>query len=299
MTSTLARVSLTALLLVAAAPATAAASDGKDALDLVPDWAGSIVVLNAEHMRRSSLFDDMMGLVENAGGMRADAQLLRDAGFDLRRDLQTVVLASQPDDPSNSLLLVQGRIDTGKLLARAVKKGGVRRTHGKQTYVEVSKGNLSIAEMAGYLVVATSPRRLEAVIDVHLGARKSARDNRRLMSLVDKTDKGGDLWLVVGIDARKRGKDDEPLHDLKTVTASLDVVRGLRMQVRLYAGSDQGATDLASYLGQLGEQSDDRPGLAGLLGKLSIKRSGRRVDASMKLSASELDSLSRKLLAAN
>ena len=299
MTSILARVSLAALLFAAAAPATARASDGKDALDLVPDRAGSIVVLNAEHMRRSSLFGDLMTLVESSGGMRADAQLLRDAGFDLRRDLQTVVLASQPDDPSTALLLVQGRIDSGKLFGRAVKRGGVRRTHRKQTYVEVSKGKLSIAELAGYLVFATSPRQLEAVIDVHLGARKSARENRRLMSLVDKTDASGDLWMVVGMDARKRGGDDGALHDLKTVTASLDVVRGLRMQVRLFAGSDQGATDLASYLAQLGEQSDDRPGLAGLLGKLAIKRSGRRVDASMKLSASELDSLSRKLLAAN
>jgi hypothetical protein len=297
MTPTLARISLAALLFAAAAPATARASDGKDALDLVPDWAGSVVVLNAEHMRRSSLFDDVMSLVENAGGMRADAALLRDAGFDLRRDLQTVVLASQPDDPTKSLLLVQGRIDTDKLLGRAVKKGGARRTYHKQTYVEVSKGKLSIAELGDYLVIAPSPRHLEAVIDVQQGKRASVRRNRALMSLVDRTDQGGDLWMVVGVD-RKKGGDEEALHDLRTVTASLDVVRGLRMQVRLYAGSDQGATDLARYLAQLGQQSDDRPGLAGLLGKLSIKRIGRRVDASMKLTASELDSLSRKLLAA-
>src|SRR5688500_7102971 len=93
-----ASISLAAVLLAAAAPATAGASDGRAALELVPDWAGSIVVLNAEHMRRSSMFDDLMTLVEKSGAMRADARLLRDAGFDLRRDLKTVVLASQPED---------------------------------------------------------------------------------------------------------------------------------------------------------------------------------------------------------
>lgn len=294
-----ARVSLAAVLLAAAAPATAAASDGRAALELVPDWAGSIVVLNAEHMRRSSLFDDLMSLIEKSGAMRADAKLLRDAGFDLRRDLRTVVLASQPGDPGNALLLVQGRIDAGRLLGKAIENGGARRTHRTQTYVEVSRGKLSIAELGGYLVIAPSPRHMKEIIDVHRGKGRSARDNRRLMSMVKRTDSDGDLWMVVGLAARKGGGENAGLADLKTVTASLDVASGLRMQVRLYAGSDQGATDLASYLGQLGEQTADHPDLAGLFGKLSVKRTGSRVDASMKLTASELSSLTRKLLAAN
>lgn len=294
-----ARVSLAAVLLAAAAPATAAASDGRAALELVPDWAGSIVVLNAEHMRRSSMFDDLMTLVEKSGAMRADAKLLRDAGFDLRRDLRTVVLASQPGDAGNALLLVEGRTDAGKLLGKAVQNGGARRTHRAQTYVEVSRGKLSIAEMGGYLVIAPSPRHMKAVIDVHTGNGRSARDNRRLMSLVKKTDSDGDLWMVIGLAPRKGEGAGERLADLKTVTASLDVASGLRMQMRLYAASDKGATDVASYLGQLVEQSADHPDLGGLFGKLSVKRSGSRVDASMKLSASELSSLTKKLLAAN
>ena len=294
----LARISLAALLLAAAAPATAAASDGRAALDLVPDWTGTIVVLNAEHMRRSSLFDDLMTLMEKSSGMRADVRLLRDAGLDLRRDLDTVVLASQPGDPGNALLLVQGRIDARALMARAVERGGKRRTHRTQPYVEVARGKLSIGELAGYVIIAPSPQLLEAAIDVQRGARRSARRNRRLMSLVDRTDAGGDLWMVVGVTAGKRPGAGEPLADLETVTASLDVARGLRMQVQLYAASAGGAADVAGYLGQLSEQAADHANLAGLFGKLAIKRSGRRVDASMKLSAAELDKLTRRLLAA-
>lgn len=293
-----ASISLAAVLLAAAAPATAGASDGRAALELVPDWAGSIVVLNAEHMRQSSMFDDLMTLVEKSGAMRADAKLLRDAGFDLRRDLKTVVLASQPEDPGNALLLVEGRTDTGKLFGKAVQNGGARRTHRAQTYVEVSRGKLSIAQIDGYLVIAPSPRHMKAVIDVHRGKSRSARDNRRLMALVQKTDSAGDLWMVLGLAPRKTGGENAGLADLKTITASFDVARGLDMQVRLYAASAQGATEVASYLGQLAEQTADHPDLAGLFAKLAVKRSGSRVDASMKLSAGELTSLTRKLLAA-
>lgn len=293
----IARISLAAVLLAAAAPATAAASDGRAALDLVPDWAGSIVVLNAEHMRRSSLFDDLMTLVEKSGGMRADAQLLREAGFDLRRDLRTIVLASQPGDAGNALLLVEGRTDAGKLLARAVEKGGARRTHRAQTYVEVSRGKLSIAQLEGYLVIAPSPKHMKAVIDVHQGSRRAASENRRLMSLVKRTDAGGDLWMVLGV-APGAGAERGALADLETVTASLDVARGLDMEVRLYAASAKGASEVASYLARLGSETADHPDLAGLFSRLSVKRSGSRVDASMKLSAGELSSLTRKLLAA-
>ena len=293
-----ARVSLAAVLLAAAAPATAGASDGRAALELVPDWAGSIVVLNAEHMRRSSMFDDLMTLVEKSSAMRGDAKLLRDAGFDLRRDLKTVVLASQPGDPGNALLLVEGRTDTGKLFGKAVANGGVRRTHRAQTYVEVSRGKLSMADLGDYLVIAPSPRHMKAVIDVHRGKGRAASDNRQLMSLVQKTDSKGDLWMVLGLAARKAGGDSAGVADLKTITASVDVAKGLDMQVRLYAASAQGATEVASYLGQLGEQTADHPDLAALFGKLAVKRSGSRVDASMKLSAGELTSLTRKLLAA-
>jgi hypothetical protein len=297
----IARLSLAAVLLAAAAPATAAASDGRAALELVPDWAGTIVVLDAEHMRRSALFDDIMTLVEKSSAMRADARLLRDAGFDLRHDLRTVVLASQPDDPANALLLVEGRIDAGKLMSRAVKSGGARRSHRGVTYVEVSRGALSIAEVAGYLVIAPSPRHMKAVVDVQQGSRKSARQNRKLMSLVDRTGSGGDLWMVVGISQRKRaeGGANQALAELKTVTASLDAARGLKMQVRLYAASAQGAAEVASYLEQLSEQSADHPDVMGLFAKLAVKRNGTRVDASLKLSTSEMDSLTRKLLAAN
>lgn len=295
----IARISLAAVLLAAAAPATAAASDGRAALDLVPDWAGSIVVLNAEHMRRSSLFDDLMTVVEKSSAMRADARLLRDAGFDLRRDLRTVVLASQPEDPGNALLLVEGRIDVRKLMSRAVERGGARRTHRGVSWVEVSRGKLSIAELAGYLVIAPSPRHLKAVVDVQRGGRRSARENRKLMALVDRTGSGGDLWMVLGIAPRKRDGDDQALADLETVTASLDAASGLHMQVRLYAASAAGAAEVASYLGQLSEQSVDHPEVAGFFAKLTVKRSGARVDASMKLTASEMDSLTRRLLAAN
>ncbi|HEY8144541.1 MAG TPA: hypothetical protein VIG06_17790 [Kofleriaceae bacterium] len=297
----IARLSLAAVLLAAAAPATAAASDGRAALELVPDWAGTIVVLDAEHMRRSALFDDIMTLVEKSSAMRADARLLRDAGFDLRRDLRTVVLASQPDDPGNALLLVEGRIDVTKLMSRAVKNGGARRNHRGVAYVEVSRGKLSIAELAGYLVIAPSPRHMKAVVDVHQGSRKSAKQNRKLMSLVDRTGSDGDLWMVIGISQRKRSGDgaNQALAELKTVTASLDAARGLHMQVRLYAASAQGAAEVASYLEQLSEQSADHPDVAGLFAKLAVKRNGTRVDASLKLSTAEMDSLTRKLLAAN
>jgi hypothetical protein len=118
------------------------------------------------------------------------------------------------------------------------------------------------------------------------------------MSLVKKTDTDGDVWMVVGVAPRKGVDENAALSDLKTVTASLDVAKGLHMQMRLYAASDQGAAEVASYLGQLGEQSADHPDLAGLFDKLLVKRSGSRVDASMKLSAGELASLTRKLLAA-
>ena len=174
----------------------------------------------------------------------------------------------------------------------------MRRSHRAQTYVEVSRGKLSIAEIGGYLVIAPSPRQIKAVIDVHRGKGRSMRDNRRLMSLVQRTDADGDLWMVLGLASRKGGSANAGLADLKTVTASLDVASGLHMQMHLYAGSDQGATDVAGYLAQLAEQSADHPDLAALFGKLTVKRTGSRVAASMKLSASELTSLTRKLLAA-
>ncbi|HEU5057603.1 MAG TPA: hypothetical protein VFU21_13810, partial [Kofleriaceae bacterium] len=237
-------------------------------------------------------------LVEKSGVLGADAQVLSDAGFDLRRDLRTVVLASQPGVPGNALLLIESRSDTGALLGRAVKTGGARRTHRAQTYVEVSRGKLSIAEIAGYLVIAPSPAHMKAVIDVHAGKSRSARNNKKLMALVDRTDSDGDLWMVVGVAPRKGVDESAALSDLKTVTASLDVARGLSMQMRLYAASPKGATEVASYLAQLGEQTGDHPEMARLFDKLSVKRSGTRVDASMKLSAAELSSLTRKLLAA-
>ncbi len=122
--------SLFALLALAAAPSARGARRAEDPLSLVPPGAASVAVVHLDRLRSSPL---SAKLFTDADHMTADgdaARFLAEANLNPKRDVDTVVISSQPAEMGNTpvLALFFGRFDPARLTAAAEERGAQRRS---------------------------------------------------------------------------------------------------------------------------------------------------------------------------
>ena len=279
-----------AALVLAGGPGFARAADGRDALVLAPRGANAVLVANIDHFRRSPLFGDLMGMLENADAVKAKADVLRDAGFDLRKDLSTVVLVGDMTDPTKVAVLLQGRFNASKLMASAVRKGAANKKYRGVAYVELSKGGLVFGPVDDFLVVAPRDGALKGIIDVEQGRGRSVTDDRAMMKLVEQADTKGDVWVVMDVSPSLR-KAQAAMGDVETISGSMNAANGMRLRMGLQARSTKAASTLENGFRATKDAASENQTLAPLLGHLRVKKSGRRVDVSLDFSDAQLMAL--------
>jgi hypothetical protein len=161
---------------VLAAPAVRAAKKGDDLLALVPADAASVAVVHLDQLRSSPL---SAKLFADADHMTCDgeaAQFLAQANLDPKRDVDTVVIANEPGQGRDSLVLALfvGRFEPQLLASAAESRGAERRTSPAGDYELLPEKSENprrgaVAFVDAHLVIAgTEP----AVLDA-LAARRS------------------------------------------------------------------------------------------------------------------------------
>ncbi|HKD12351.1 MAG TPA: hypothetical protein VKE50_09760 [Thermoanaerobaculia bacterium] len=159
-----------------AAPAVRAAKKGDDLLALVPADAASVAVVHLDQLRSSPL---SAKLFADADHMTCDgeaAQFLAQANLDPKRDVDTVVIATEPGQGKDSpvLAVFTGRFEPQLLASAAEGRGAERRTSAAGDYELLPEKSenarrAAVAFVDTHLVIAgTEP----AVIDA-LAARRS------------------------------------------------------------------------------------------------------------------------------
>jgi hypothetical protein len=105
-------------------------------LDLAPADSSFIAYADVAALRQDPLFQRVVALAEPATQDRDYVDFVRATGFDYQRDLDRVVIASQPGAAaSGTTVVADGRFDRKKIEEYALRSGKVGNQNGRTVYV--------------------------------------------------------------------------------------------------------------------------------------------------------------------
>jgi hypothetical protein len=268
-------------------------------LALVPTNSQVVVGINVETARNSDFgryFIDKMN-IDNSGRHGVE-ELIEQTGFDLRRDLQSLMFANttlaKHGNPSDFLVLARGTFDQAKIRSAALAKGGIVQSYrGVDMYL--SKGphqDNGFAFLDSGVFIAGAPATLQGVIT---NRAATSTLNPQLQQLISQASGENDIWFASSTSPSFFGNHFSPdmeksmggAQAVQSIVASSGGVRfGSAVQVTIdaIARSDKDATALADVVRfaasmvQMKAQSDSKANiLSASLSQLSVSTSGPSV----------------------
>lgn len=278
------------------------AGNGKGALALIPADASMVLVVDAEKARGTALGKWLvLSLSKRDKVAAAIGTLGADGGFDVNKDLQTVVLVMTGTGTQTDRMafFIEGRFDRDKIIALARKEATTAtRSHRDVEYLVIDD-KTAMAFPGDHLVlapVAVMPR----LIDVQRRKARSLARTGALRKLVRESDTGDEIWgaLLLPEELRATIAGKAGGHGVDAILASirLSAGPGMKVRLRLDASSDAAASAILALLSakQSSAATDRvliRIGLDRAVSAMSISRSGRRVDMTVALSDRDLAKL--------
>lgn len=286
-------VTVLAMFAMLAVGTTAQAGDGADTVKMIPGAAMVVAHVNMERLRGSPLFQDlwkqMMG--KNAKDME---QMKAKFGVDLEKDVNglTLYVPADVDKSQVFAVILDGNFSEDKIVA-GIKAEDPKLTtaeHAGQKYYAGGKDG-SIAFIGKQLVLA-HPTALKAVIDAKAGKGK-LDGNKALNALVGKANKGGDIWFAAALtgtaakEASKGLAKEIPGAEIKTLSGSLDIAKGLGLKLLVGTNSADTAGKIVAELQKGLEEAKKQPGpgamFGSLLSGLKIGAAGDAVDIDLQM----------------
>lgn len=234
-------------------------------------------------------------------------------GLDPARDVDQIIVAGQPDQGSDSgVVLVRGRFDRYKL-SRAIEtreKGVSSKKHeGNTVYLfnEGKKGAGALAFLGSDddLLVMGSQAAVEAAVSSHFQGRTPLKQNTALLALLERVKPGSTFWVVgdQSLLAQMPGGAGSPAAGLQIpqlkgllVTGELDPL--VTLDVVGDAADPAGATQLAQVVQGLvalaSLQAAQKPELKNLPNAFSVTTEGSSVHLSARLPYELMDALQGK-----
>lgn len=294
-----------------AASVSATASVDSGLIALVP--AGSNLVAGIDVQKcRSSDFGQYL-LSKSQADDEHFEQFMTQTGFDPRRDLESVVMASTGNEtggkPSSFAILARGNFDESKISALGVSKGAVA-----ESYQGV---NLLVSKDHGQQVAFAFPDTGVAVMgdlgSVHQVIQNLTTPSTLSVDVTNRINSAGtanDAWFVSAMGVPLLGKDlmsattgqnGSEAQALKSIRAADGGVKfGSVVSVSLDAAtrSPQDATSLADVFRfmasmlQMNRQQDPRAGiLAGSVDNMQLKADGDTVRVGFAISEKSLEQM--------
>ena len=295
--------SMLAMMLMFAA--TAHAGDGTAALSMVPKDSMMVLSVNVDRLKGSPLYASAMAKVmaePDAKGMIS--KLKADAGFDVEKDISTLVVSIPPDVDSsqNFLIIAEGKFNEQKIVA-ALGNEGAKVTsvkHANATYHEID-GQGGVAFMGNVAVFGTKDM-VKAALSAKAGQADSIHAHPTMSKLVKSVDTNKDLWVSFELpDSLKKSMGGNPMiNDLKSVTASVDIKSGLGLLVSIDTASDATATNLAQMMQAqvkafAGAPEMKQMGFDVALQKLQVTGAGTAVSIALNLTPAEFKNVQQTI----
>jgi len=242
-------------------------------------------------------------LMKQAGQHGANLDQIASAtGFDVRRDLQEVLIASSsPAASHQGLIIARGAFDQQRLLGMA-KTAGLLSTSYKGVTLLTPQQNTSSTDfeaaafVAGYLV-AGSRADVEGAID-RSSAKNSSSNGLTSRALLAST--RYDAWVVTSTAADLAqglpgaGAQGIPLRGISSFAAGVQFGNQVDIGMEAETRSTQDATSLADVLrfaAALGQSNQAAAQLGNLLSTLTITTEGNFVRAALKMSQADLEKM--------
>lgn len=277
------------------------AGDGLASLRMVPEDATLVITINVARAKQSATARSALKSVLDQGQVKDSlADLRANAGFDIERDLDTVVVA-MPQDFARSeryVVVLEGRFDQRRFTALFKEKSTsfVRKKHRGVTYA-VMDGDSEMAFL-GKSLVLTPKGAMSRIIDVHKDKARSATHSARLMDLIKGGDTSRDAWLafVLPDDLRTQIATEAGGHSVHALVASVDLQSSLRVAMAVTTSSESAAHAIATLARTSRDQAAQDPALVGLgldiaVKGMTVKSRGPMVELGIHLTEADLHKL--------
>ncbi|HUH00361.1 MAG TPA: hypothetical protein VML75_00120 [Kofleriaceae bacterium] len=282
------------------APSAAAAGNGTAVLSSLPKDTGWVMNINVDRAKGSPLFKEALAMARKSPELAAAMDMLKaQASFDVTKDVKTITIGLDADFQTNEkgVVLVEGSFDAKKLLAFA-KASGTKAVAGK--HMGVSFYTIEEAEIAvikGVMVVAPKGG-MKSIIEVHKGKAPNVKANGEFMKMLKSADTSKDFWMVAILPKSLRTQLGAQLggNGFDSMTASVDVKKGLITKLRLATATAAAAQSIANLMKMGIAQSAGDPslkalGLAGVLQNVTVSATANNVDVGVTLSDAELSKI--------
>lgn len=263
--------------------------------------------VNVERAKNSPFGRFVLGRMQSQGP--ALGQFALDTGFDWRRDVHEVLIAStgQPGAPHPpSLVLVRGKFDPARIAAAIQAKSGPAETVDGVTLLSAPGKDAAVAFLGSSIAVAGRLEDVKAAL-----ARRLAPVllEPALAGRVDRLSATEDAWVVSMLPlseaharlpgpAASNAVPAELLNAIGETSASVRFGEQVEFSLEAVAAADQDATALAATVkmlaGMLADMapSDTRPNpIADLLNSLAVTASGRTVQLSLSVPQEQVEKL--------
>lgn len=290
---------LVALMSLASAPAHA--GNGKDALKLMPADTALVLSVNSRSLGKSKMAKDAFATLSQSGDVSSmQTKLLKDAGVDITKDIDTAVIgiAGNVEKSERVVMVIEGRFDQVKLVKffKSEGKSFAKKQHGAMTYYVVDDDN-EFAFLGNYFV-ATPKGGITDVLDRHLGQGKSAQKNRALMRLIKNSHTKKQIWMamVMTPSMRKEIAAEAGGHSINTAIVGINMGKNLDMSMRLGASDGKAASAMAAALRAKVAEMAKEPsmslvGLTDTFKNMTVKSTGKNVDASLSVSGNSVQQI--------
>lgn len=297
------RVLMAALLLfVPLFGSSAWAADVDGALAYVPKDSFTVIVADMEQVKKSPIFEmAKQMLFDNEPKAKENIdKLKREAGFDVFNDVKALVVGLGDNvtrDDDDFVAIAEATVNEAKMVAFIKKQGGkLEKKRGAQgDYYVLGSDKKGRMAFRGKFVILGGQKAFDAAIQKQgvSPALKTQLDSVKKYDIYAAS-------LTNQSVREKLGKDDAQLGQVEKASAGLNVVNGLELMAVAEFLTAAPAQDLAKQANQgLSEAKKarelQRMGLTKYLQKITVKAVGRKLTATVKLTADDVKQLSALL----
>lgn len=312
-----------ALLLGVLLPGTAAAQSAEELTRYLPASSQGVVGLNISKLSKSKYYKNGLAWLRKEAAQEMKG--LEDAGFDLSKDLEAIVISMPSGGTAGSDLAailreaqsgkvskeereftaaISGSFDRDKLVARMTKENGVKvSTRGKNKVYSNEQVDI-IFPAKGVMWVSGGEKAYRKSAFATLGSKKkSVQANKAFKKLLGEVNTAKGFWMVASAPNQKTAAESGAAASAQaeSMGLSVDIHSGLDFDGFIGYATKEQAKNAVAEINQL--KSDRQSvvmlsmfGGAPLLSNLKITQDGKKVDAATEMTASEFDTMVSTLL---
>ncbi len=237
---------------------TSGTSAAKDDLHMVPKETDAVFMVNVKQARKSPLWDKFVEKFNQDPKSKADYdEVVKKCQIDPLKQLDSLFIAvpSNVTESKEFALILRGGFAPEKFVAcmqtvAKDKNEPVTETdyNGHKIY-GVGKQSSFMTAIGKKGVVLAGGEWVKRAIDLDAGKGDNATKNVALIDMIKRTKTSNSLWwagLVPAQMSEKLGSNPQlgPVRSLRSVSGSVEIIKGLEMHAYLDLGSDGDASQL-------------------------------------------------------